>query len=49
MPPLALLWSCDRANGFGLRYLNYEGEIAATDSATILANPHEHWMLWLQN
>jgi len=35
-------------DGFGLRYLNYEGDIAATDAATIVANPQEHWMLWVQ-
>jgi len=35
-------------DGFGLRYLNYDGDIAATDSATIVANPQEHWMLWVQ-
>lgn len=35
-------------NGYGLRYLNYEGDIAATDPATIVANPQEHWMIWVQ-
>jgi len=35
-------------DGYGLRYLNYEGDIAATDPATIVANPQEHWMLWMQ-
>jgi FkbM family methyltransferase len=34
--------------GYTLRYLNYEGEIAAADPATIVANPQEHWMLWVQ-
>jgi FkbM family methyltransferase len=34
-------------DGLALRYPNYEGEIAATDAATIVANPQEHWMLWL--
>jgi FkbM family methyltransferase len=34
-------------DGFGLRYINYEGEVVATDSATVLANPQEHWTLWL--
>jgi len=35
-------------DGLTLRYLNYEGEIAATDAAFIVANPQEHWMLWVQ-
>jgi FkbM family methyltransferase len=34
--------------GYTLRYLNYEGEIAAADPATIVANPQEHCMLWVQ-
>jgi FkbM family methyltransferase len=35
-------------DGYGLRYLNYDGDIAPTDPATIVANPQEHWMLWIQ-
>jgi FkbM family methyltransferase len=35
-------------DGHSLCYLNYEGDIATTDAATIVANPHEHWMLWVQ-
>jgi FkbM family methyltransferase len=34
--------------GYGLRHLNYDGDIAFTDAATIVANPQEHWMLWVQ-
>ncbi|MCL6505406.1 MAG: hypothetical protein K6T59_00110 [Bryobacteraceae bacterium] len=34
--------------GYTLRRLNYDGNIASTDSATIVANPQEHWMLWMQ-
>jgi hypothetical protein len=34
-------------DGYALRYLTYDGDIATTDPATILANPQEHWMLWL--
>jgi len=36
-------------DGHTLRYLNYDGEIAATDAAFIVANAQEHWMLWLTN
>jgi hypothetical protein len=36
-----------KRDGYTLRYLNYEGDIAATDPATIVANPQEHWMLWV--
>jgi hypothetical protein len=32
-------------SGYSSRFVNYDGEIAATDAATILANPQEHWML----
>ncbi|MGQ0431802.1 MAG: FkbM family methyltransferase [Microthrixaceae bacterium] len=34
--------------GYSLRHLNYDGDIAFTDAATIVANPQEHWMLWVQ-
>ncbi len=32
-------------DGYSLRHLNYDGDIAVTDPATIVANPHGHWML----
>lgn len=35
-------------DGRTLRHLNDDGDIAAADPATIVANPQEHWMLWLQ-
>lgn len=35
-------------DGYSLRYLNYDGDIAQTNPATIVANPQEHWMLWEQ-
>ncbi len=34
--------------GYSIRHLNYDGDIAATDAATIVANPQDHWMLWIQ-
>jgi FkbM family methyltransferase len=34
--------------GYPLRSINYEGEVLPTDTATILAQPQEHWTLWLQ-
>jgi FkbM family methyltransferase len=36
-------------DGYSLRYLNYDGDVAPIDPATVVANPQEHWMLWLQN
>lgn len=33
--------------GYSIRHLNYDGDIVPTDAATIVANPQEHWMLWL--
>jgi hypothetical protein len=33
---------------FGLRCLNDDGDIAIADPATIVANPQEHRMLWMQ-
>jgi FkbM family methyltransferase len=47
-PPQAvgLLHQIERT--YGLRCINYEGEIVPTDAATILARPQEHWTLWLQ-
>jgi FkbM family methyltransferase len=35
-------------SGYSLRFVNYDGDLAATDPATIVANPQEHWILWLQ-
>jgi len=34
-------------DGYGLRYLNYDGDIVQAEAATILAQPQEHWMLWM--
>lgn len=34
--------------GYQLRCINYEGEIVPTDADTILAQPQEHWTLWLR-
>jgi len=34
-------------SGYSIRFVNYDGQITATDAATILANPQEHWMLWI--
>jgi hypothetical protein len=47
-PPqaLSLLHQTERA-GYRLRTVSYEGEIVPTDAATILAQPQEHWSLWL--
>jgi FkbM family methyltransferase len=47
-PPqtVGFLHQIERA-GYQLRCINYEGEIVPTDSATILAQPREHWTLWL--
>jgi hypothetical protein len=48
-PPqtVGFLHEIERA-GYPLRSINYEGEIAPADAATILAQPQEHWTLWLQ-
>lgn len=48
-PPqtLSLLHQIESA-GYLLRYINYEGEVFEIDRATILAQPMEHWTLWLQ-
>lgn len=35
-------------SGYSLRFVNYDGDIVPTDSATIVGNPQEHWILWLQ-
>jgi uncharacterized protein (DUF952 family) len=34
--------------GYALRSIGYEGDLAPTDPDTILAQPQEHWTLWLQ-
>lgn len=34
--------------GYALRFINYEGEIVATDRETVLRQPKEHWAMWLQ-
>ncbi|MDW8264108.1 MAG: FkbM family methyltransferase, partial [Gemmataceae bacterium] len=33
--------------GYALRNVGYEGDLVPTDAATILAQPQEHWTLWL--
>jgi hypothetical protein len=35
-------------SGYSLRFVNYDGDVVPIDPATIVANPQEHWMLWLQ-
>ncbi len=35
-------------DGFALRFVNYEGEIETIEREVILAQPQEHWMLWLK-
>jgi hypothetical protein len=34
---------------YSLRFVNYDGDLVPIDPATIVANPQEHWMLWLRN
>jgi hypothetical protein len=48
-PPQAasLLHQIERA-GYALRTINYEGEVVPTEAATILAQPQEHWTLFLR-
>jgi hypothetical protein len=48
-PPqtVRLLHDLEQA-GYGLRFVNYDGDVVPTDAATILARPQEHWALWLQ-
>ena len=36
------------AAGYPLRAINYDGDIVETDRAAILAQPQEHWTLWIQ-
>jgi FkbM family methyltransferase len=43
----SFLHQLERA-GYVLRTINYDGDIAPTDVATILAQPQEHWTLWIQ-
>lgn len=33
--------------GHALHFVNYDSDVVPTDAETILANPQEHWMLWL--
>ena len=35
-------------DGYVLRHLNYDGDIATTEAAFIVANSQEYWMLWLR-
>lgn len=48
-PPqtVGFLHEIERA-AYPLRSINYEGEIAPVDTDTILAQPREHWTLFLQ-
>jgi hypothetical protein len=48
-PPqtVGFLHEIERA-GYLLRSINYEGEIVPVEAAAILAQPQEHWTLWLQ-
>jgi hypothetical protein len=48
-PPqtVGLLHEIERA-GYSFRCVNYEGAIVTTDSTTILAQPREHWTLWIE-
>ncbi|GIW80409.1 MAG: hypothetical protein KatS3mg105_2216 [Gemmatales bacterium] len=34
-------------DGYSLRAINYDGEIIAVDSATVLEQPGEHWAGWI--
>jgi FkbM family methyltransferase len=36
-------------SGYSLHHVNYDGDVVPIDLATIVANPREHWMLWLTN
>jgi FkbM family methyltransferase len=35
--------------GYPLRSINYDGDIVPVEADTILAQPQEHWTLWLQS
>ncbi|MFN4260813.1 MAG: hypothetical protein ACK4RK_16075 [Gemmataceae bacterium] len=49
-PPqtVGFLHEIERAGYCLLRSINYEGEVAPVEADTILAQPQEHWTLWLQ-
>jgi hypothetical protein len=48
-PPqtVGFLHEIERA-GYLLRSINYEGEVVPVEADTILAQPREHWTLYLQ-
>ena len=48
-PPqtVGLLHEIERA-GYQIRSINYEGEVVPVPADTILAQPQEHWTLWLR-
>ena len=48
-PQRALAWlhRVERMD-YPLRHISYDGDVVPVHSATILAHPKEHWMLWLQ-
>ncbi|GIW91252.1 MAG: hypothetical protein KatS3mg109_1684 [Pirellulaceae bacterium] len=35
-------------SGYSLRLVNYHGDVVPIDPSTIVANPQEHWILWLR-
>jgi FkbM family methyltransferase len=47
-PATAALLDRIVADGYALRSIDYQGAVVATEAAAILANPQEHWTLWLQ-
>jgi FkbM family methyltransferase len=48
-PPqtIGFLHEIERA-GYALRAINYDGDIVPVEADTILAQPQEHWALWLR-
>jgi hypothetical protein len=48
-PPqtIGFLHEIERA-GYPLRSINYDGDIVPVEADTILAQPQEHWALWLR-
>lgn len=46
-PPQAVGLLQHLEHAYELRFINFEGKIMPTNSATILAHPQEHWTLWL--
>ncbi len=48
-PPqtVGFLHEIERA-GYPLRSINYEGEVVPVEAGAILAQPQEHWTLWLR-